>query len=292
MTSRTAPERFTVAEVMQRAAATLRAAGAEDPVLEAELLLRHVLGIDKTSFYLRLQGEVTAAQSAALLDLVRQRLARRPLAYVIGHREFYDLDLYVAPGVLIPRPETELVVEHCLALGRAMASARRHVTFVDVGTGCGAIALAVAKHLPSVEVVAIDISPAALAIAGLNAKRLRLAGRVRFLPGDLLGPLHEQVDLVAANLPYIPTAALSELAPEVRDHEPALALDGGPDGLHVVARLLAQLPRHMHTGGAAVLEIDQGQAPALRDLVATLPGVKLEVCQDLAGLDRVAVLRF
>ncbi|HEY7295551.1 MAG TPA: peptide chain release factor N(5)-glutamine methyltransferase [Dehalococcoidia bacterium] len=279
----------TAAAALQRALLQLRAAGVEEPQLEAELLLRHVLGLDKTCFYLRLPEALTAEQYARFLDLVGQRLQRRPLAYITGHREFYDLDLHVAPGVLIPRPETELVVERCLEIAREMDRGGRRVTFVDVGTGSGAIALSVAKHLPQIEVLATDCSPAALSVAAYNARRLRLAGRVRFLPGDLLDPVPGQVDLVVANLPYVPTAVWQTLAPEVREHEPRVAVDGGPDGLVEIRRLVAQLPAHVRPGGAALLEIDPDQAAALGGLAETI-GARATILPDLMGRARVVVM--
>ncbi|HLZ69086.1 MAG TPA: peptide chain release factor N(5)-glutamine methyltransferase [Dehalococcoidia bacterium] len=273
---------------MQRAVVQLRAAGIEEPRLEAELLLRHVLGLDKTCFYLRLPEALGAEQYDRFIDLLDQRLKRRPLAYITGHREFYDLDLHVAPGVLIPRPETELLVERCLAIGRRLVG-ERPVTFVDVGTGSGAIALAVAKHLPQIEVLATDDSPAALAVAAYNARRLRLAARVRFVQGDLLAPVPCRVDLIAANLPYIPTAVLATLAPEVRDHEPRTALDGGADGLDQIRRLIGQLPGRLRAGGAALLEIDPGQAEAVTELAAQI-GAAATIEPDLAGRSRLAVI--
>ncbi|HZQ38506.1 MAG TPA: peptide chain release factor N(5)-glutamine methyltransferase [Dehalococcoidia bacterium] len=279
----------TAAVAMQRAVVQLRAAGIEEPQLEAELLLRHVLGLDKTCFYLRLPEALSARQYERFLDLLGQRLKRRPLAYITGHREFYDLDLHVAPGVLIPRPETELLVEWALRLARTPERSGHALTFVDVGTGSGAIALAVAKHLPRVEVFATDRSPAALAVAGYNARRLRLAGRVRFLQGDLLEPVPGQVDLVAANLPYVPTAVWETLAPEVRDHEPRAALDGGRDGLEQIRRLIGQLRARLRRSGAAVLEIDPSQAAAVMELAAAV-GCTAAVCPDLAGLDRAVVM--
>lgn len=279
----------TAATAMQRAVAQLRAAGIEAPQLEAELLLRHVLGLDKTCFYLRLPEALSERQHERFLDLLGQRLRRKPLAYITGHREFYDLDLHVAPGVLVPRPETELLVEQTLALARTPQRAGRSLSFADVGTGSGAIALAVAKRLPQVEIFAMDCSPAALAVAAYNARRLRLAGRVRFLQGDLLDPLPGPVDLVAANLPYVPTAVWETLAPEVRDYEPRTALDGGPDGLNQIRRLIGQLPTRLRPGGAAVLEIDPAQAAVAVGLASAI-GAAATILPDLAGLSRVLVM--
>jgi release factor glutamine methyltransferase len=279
-------------EALRRAVATLRFHRVEDAELEAEVLLRHVLQLDRAYLYLRLPDELAAEQEREFQSLIARRVAHTPTAYLTERREFYSLSLAVGPGVLIPRPETEGVVDAVLEAGRALLAERSRVTFVDVGTGSGAIALAVAKHLPALRVFATDSSPAALAVADLNAKRLRLAGRVIFLSGDLLDPLDGPVDLVAANLPYIPTDVWAALPPEIREHEPRAALDGGPDGLRVIDRLLGQVPGYLSPGGSVILEISHDQGAALRSLVeARLPGATVEVRPDLAGLDRVAVIR-
>lgn len=281
-----------IAGLLRRGVVTLRAAGVEEPELEAEVLLRHALGLTRAHLFARLPAEVDDGGERRYRECLRRRLMRVPVAYITGHREFYDLDLAVAPGVLIPRPETEHVVEEALRIGREMLAQRDHVTVADAGTGSGAIALAMAKHLPAARVIAIDQSSAALAIADLNAKRLRLAGRVTFLPGDLLAPLTEPVDIVVANLPYIPTAEIERLQPEVRDHEPREALDGGPDGLRVICRLLTQTPAHLRPGGALVLEIGHDQAGALTaEVVRLLPGAEVAFVPDLAGIQRVAIVR-
>jgi release factor glutamine methyltransferase len=279
-------------ELLRRAVTTLRVHGIEDPEIEAELLLRHVLQLDRAYLFLRLPDQLTAEQEAEFQDLVARRLAHTPSAYLTGRREFFSLSFAVGPGVLIPRPETEHVVEAVVEVGRTFVQKQERVAFVDVGTGSGAIALAVAKHLPSLRVLATDISAAALAMADLNAKRLRLAGRVTFLQGDLLDPITEPVQIIAANLPYIATERWAALQPEVRDHEPRLALDGGPDGLRVIDRLLGAVPRHLAPGGVVILEIDDDQGAALRALVAErLPGAAVATRADLAGRDRVAVIR-
>lgn len=271
---------------------TLRVNGIDEPQLEAEVLLRHVLQLDRAYLFLRLPEALTSAQDAEFARLIARRVAREPTAYLVGRREFYSMSFAVGPGVLIPRPETEHLVESALALGREMLTARGRATLVDVGTGSGAIALAVAKHLPALRVLATDSSSAALTVAELNARRLRLAGRVTFLPGDLLDPLPEPVDLVVANLPYIPTDEWAALPPEIRDHEPRAALDGGHDGLRVIDRLLAAVPRHLTAGGAVVLEIAANQGAALRELVAEiLPSASVEVHTDLEGRDRTVVVR-
>jgi release factor glutamine methyltransferase len=190
---------------------TLRVGGIDDPEIEAEVLLRHVLQLDRAYLILRLPEALTPDQEQSFHALIQRRLAHTPSAYLIGRREFYSMSFAVGPGVLIPRPETEHLVDAAIDTARRLLVGQQRVTMVDVGTGTGAIALTVAKHVPALRVLATDISPAALAVANLNAKRLRLAGRVTFLQGDLLGPIQEPVDIVAANLPYIPTEVWATL---------------------------------------------------------------------------------
>lgn len=279
-------------EALRLGAGGLRMAGIEDPELEAEVLLRHALGLSRAHLFLRLQDALTDEAEQRFRALLGRRTAHVPTAYITGCREFYGLELTVGPGVLIPRPETEHMVEACLRIGKELLARRDRVTLVDVGTGSGAIALAVARHLPALRVLATDCSPAALAQADLNAKRLRLAGRITFLSGDLLDGVHEPVDIVTANLPYIPTDVIPTLAPEVREHEPHSALDGGDDGLRVIARLLSRAPRHLKDGGTIILEIGYDQAEPLRCLVAdVLPGAGVTFVNDLAGIERVATIR-
>lgn len=275
-------------EALRRGTVALRAAGIDDPEAEASLLLRHALQRDRAYLYMHLPEQLTAEQESAFLDILRRRIQHRPTAYLTGVREFYGLDFYVAPGVLIPRPETELLVEESLRALRARLKRASAPVFVDVGTGSGAIAIAVAANLPQVACYAVDQSPAALAIASLNAKRPKLAGRVELLLGDLLQPLPVGADVIAANLPYIPTDVWQSLPPEIRDHEPRTALDGGSDGLSVIRRLIDQAPSHLDPDGELVLEIGIGQANAVTELlVESFPGGQHFALPDLAGIHRV-----
>ena len=277
-------------DVLRRGAAMLRAAGDEEAALDAELLLRHVLGLDKACFYMQLQDALSDEQAREYEALLAQRLRHRPTSYLTGHREFYGLDFHVEPGVLIPRPETELLVDESLRELRARLARQRRAVFVDVGTGSGAIAIAVAKTLPQADVYATEVSPAALAIAQYNARRLRAAGRVRFLPGDLLEPLREPSDVIAANLPYIPTGSIASLAPELREHEPRLALDGGEDGLALIRRLLLQLPAHAAADAVAIFEIAFDQDTAVVALAEHVARGPVRVLHDLAGHPRAVVV--
>jgi len=283
---------LTKGQALRRAAALLAEAGIDDAALEAEVLLRHALSLDRTRLYLRLGDELPAQAHSAYQALLQRRLRREPTAYIVGHKEFYGLELEVGPGVAIPRPETELVVEEALAQARRMLQHAPSLTIVDVGTGCGSIALAVAAHLPAARLIATDISPAALTFARRNAETLGLTSRVGFVCGDLLSPLDCPADVIVANLPYVRSAAWPELPPEIRCHEPRQALDGGPDGLRLIERLLHQAPAYLRPGGAVLLEIGHDQGPAASALAAaTFPHAAIAIKKDLASLDRMVVVQ-
>lgn len=267
----------------------LRQAGLDDAALEAELLLRHALGIGRARLFASLRQPLAPDRLATFIALLERRLGREPTAYILGHKEFYDLELAVTPAALIPRPETELVVEEALRLARARPSGP--LRLVDVGTGCGAIALALAKHLPTAQVVASDLSTEALALARANAQRLGLAHRLHWVLADLLTSLEGPFDLIVGNLPYVKSSQWATLAPEIRLYEPRGALDGGRDGLCYIRRLLAQAPERLALGGALILEIGWDQGTAVGQLVkGQLPSARIGIRQDLAGLDRVVVV--
>lgn len=275
-----------VREALRRAARLLEATGSEEANLEAELLLGHALGLDRIHLYQRLSDELTPEQEGACQALLDRRLAHEPIAYIIGRKEFYGIELEVTPAAIIPRPETELLVE--LALEFVASRPGRGATVVDVGVGCGAIAIALAANLPpEAQIQAIDISPEALSLARRNADRLGLTTRIRFLQGDLLEPLPGPVDCIVADLPYVPTADWERLPPEIREHEPRSGLDGGPDGLRLIERLLRQAPGYLRPDGALFVEIGDGQARAVREMAAqAFPHARIQTRKDLAGLDR------
>jgi release factor glutamine methyltransferase len=295
----------TVTQALAWATYDLRATS-ETPRLDAELLLAHVLGWDRARLLAEARLALTEAQSAAFHSLIARRAALEPVAYLIGHKEFFGIDFIVDQRVLMPRPETELLVE--LALGsarrktkderRSRDSADLHPSsfvlrpssfaIADIGTGSGAIAIALALHLPMAQVIAIDISPDALALARQNVERHGLGGRVRLLQGDLLDPLNEPVDMIVSNPPY---TILAEIDEGVRLHEPHLALDGGADGLDMYRRLLYQAPAKLRPSGAVLLEIGATQAAAVMDLGRRVfPDAITSVHRDLAGHDRVVVI--
>jgi len=256
--------------------------------MEAEVLLAYVLGTSRAVLIAHPERPLTPAQLDRYQALVRRRAVDYPLPYLTGRLEFYGLEFEVTPEVLIPRPETETLVE--------LALARRPRSAVDVGTGSGCIAVSLAVHLPEATIYATEISPAALAVARRNAERHGVAERVRLLAGDLLSPCPGPVDLIVSNPPYVSTGEWASLPASVRDYEPSLALDGGPDGLDVVRRLLAQapavlagpLPAEGRPGGALLIEIGAGQGEAAANLARTFfPQATLRVLPDLAGRDRV-----
>jgi release factor glutamine methyltransferase len=280
---------LTIAQLLTSATSDLSATS-PSPRLDAELLLAHALGWPRARLLAERAYAPDAERAAAFAALVDRRAALEPVAYLTGRKEFFGLELEVSPATLVPRPETELLVELALAEARRLAARTGPaLTIADVGTGSGAIAVALAAHLPAATVYATDLSAAALAVAERNVARHGLAGRVRLLHGDLLAPLPAPVDLVVGNPPY---TVLAEVEPNVRAHEPWLALDGGPDGAAVYRRLAATLPPHLRPGGAALLEIGSWQGELVAGLLReALPGAAVAVHRDLAGLDRVVVAR-
>ncbi len=289
----------TIAQALAWATHDLRATS-ETPRLDAELLLAYVLGWERARLLAEGRLLLMEAQTVAFRDLVVRRAALEPVAYLIGHKEFYGIDFMIDQRALMPRPETELLVE--LALGFAQrwttddrrlirplhAIVHRPLSVVDVGTGSGAIAIALALHLPAARIDAIDISHNALALAQQNVERHGLTERVQLLQGDLLDSLTESVDLIVGNLPY---TILAEIDEGVRRHEPHLALDGGADGLALYRRLLSQAPAYLKPGGVILLEIGATQAAAVTQLArGAFPAAAVSVYQDLAGLDRVVTI--
>jgi release factor glutamine methyltransferase len=268
-----APERWTVGRLLTWTTDYLKRQGAESPRLDAEVLLAKVLSWERVQLYTHYEEEVAEAPRGEFRALVRRRSEGTPVAYLVGRKEFYSLCLAVSPAVLIPRPDSEFVVVEFLQLTRATEGPRG----VDVGTGSGCLALACAQHHKTARFVAIDNSPEALAVAAANARTHGLADRIEFRLGDLLAPVagEESFDVILANPPYIPTSEIAGLEPGVRDYEPRGALDGGPDGLRVVAPLIAAAVPLLKPGGHLILEIGTQQEVPVRDLIAAQPLLKL-----------------
>ncbi len=281
---------MTLQEALRHGSQKLAGAGSEEASLEAELLLANALHTDRTHLYQRLPEVLPDGAAKAFDALLQRRLDHEPTAYILGRKEFYGLDFEVTPVAIIPRPETETLVE--LVLGFiGTRKGERETRVVDVGVGCGAVAVALAVSLPQADIVATDVSPQALALARRNADRHGVGMRIRFLQGDLLEPLDAPVDVIAANLPYVRTGDFEAAPPEIRQHEPRLGLDGGPDGLRLIERLLVQVPPRLRVGGALFIEIGEEQGDAARTLAAEVfPQARIEVRRDLSRLDRVLVV--
>jgi release factor glutamine methyltransferase len=277
-------------QVVQQTHRTLEAAGIPDARLEAEVAVMNVVRMPRQDLFARQEAEVSPQQERDLAQLLERRLKREPLAYILGRKEFYGVNLLVNSNVLIPRPETESLVEHALFMA-LMGMETPALVIADVGTGTGAIAINLALHLPRARIFAIDSSNAALDVASYNIRGHNVADRVTLLQGDLLEPLPEPVDLIVANLPYLPTDRIPTLQPEIQ-WEPRLALDGGADGLDAIRRLLAQAAGgKLKEAGVVLLELDPEQVPAVQALAQQLfPEAQTSVEQDLARRDRIFVI--
>jgi release factor glutamine methyltransferase len=283
------------AAALRDAARRIEAAtGSDESHLEAELLLCHRLGVSREILYTRLNDPLDESLTQAFVNLIARRCNHEPTAYTIGRREFFGLKFEVTPAALIPRPETETLVEAVVSFARGSESGRAGppIRIADVGAGCGNIAVSVAHALPAARVVATDLSPEALALAARNAQKHLAADSIEFRHGDLLSPLTEPVDVIAANLPYVRTADWKALPPEIRNWEPRSALDGGPDGLRIIDRLLREAPAYLNPGGALFAEIGDDQATAVTVIAReAFPDADIEVKQDRAARDRVLVVR-
>lgn len=276
---------MTLKQALSQARGLLAANNIEDTALESELLLRHALKISRVQLYLDLSRELSPKQEETFWRLVKRRLNGEPAAYITGHREFYGFDFYVAPSVLIPRPESELLVEKALNL----AHHRNISTIAEIGTGCGAIAISLALNLPEAKIYASDISAPALKVALFNCQKHGVASRICLLQGDMLDPLPEPVDLIVANLPYVRESELPPTGPV--SFEPILALNGGPEGMEKIHRLCQQAGSKLRPQGCLLLEIGQGQGKAVTSsLYSLFPSARIEVASDLSGIERVVGL--
>ncbi len=282
---------MTIGEALHKASKTLAAHSFEEASLEAEILLMHVLGIDRAKLYALLGEELSNGDAEVLTQLVNRRLTNEPVAYIVGHREFFGYDFHVAPGVLIPRPESELLVEETLDFVRGRFPAGAPI-IAEIGTGSGAIAISLALLLPKAEIYATDISASALEIARVNCERHGVQDRVHLLEGDVLAPLPEPVDIIIANLPYIGDAELDKLGNEIRMFEPLEALAGGGDGLDKVRQLLVKVGDKLRPEGLILLEIGYVQGGAAASLRPLLPlAASVELVKDLGGRARVLKIR-
>ena len=277
-----------LSEALQSATQTLLKARIADAFIEAELLLGHVLRMSKTQLHTKPEMGLSSAETEHLGHLVQRRLNHEPSAYILGHCQFYGIDLYVDYHTLIPRPETELLVEKAVELAHHISHPERQITIADIGTGCGAIAISLALALPQAKIYATDISASALQVAEINCRRHAVTGQVEFLQGNLLEPLPQPVDMIVANLPYIRTCEFEALSPEIINFEPPIALAGGKNGLDKIRQMLEQMPGKLDYGACFLLEIGQGQGEIATSVVNSyFSQASIELISDLCGIDRV-----
>ena len=280
---------MTIYEALAQARARLAEAGLSeaDASVDVDLYARTILGWDKVRLLIEQQSPVPEPLEPTLSQWIERRILREPTAYIVGHREFWGLDFTVTPAVLIPRPETESIVDEGIALGRAMPSPR----MADIGTGSGCIAVALALELPRARFVATDVSAEALAVARTNAERHRVADRIEFVATSYLDGVEGGFDVITANPPYVRDGDKPGLSRDVR-HEPDVALFGGTEGLRDIAGVLAAASAALVPGGWLVMEFGYGQEPGVETLVSTQPALRLHRVQpDLQGIPRTAIIQ-
>jgi release factor glutamine methyltransferase len=279
---------MTVGDRVARAREAIAAAGIRpgDAALDAEVLARTVLACDRAGFVVRLRDEEPVDFAAAYSALVDRRCRREPVAYILGEREFWGLPFEVTPDVLIPRPETELIVEEALGLFRG---AHAPAVIIDAGTGSGCLAVALALEFEHARVIATDISEAALAVAMRNAARNGAGDRIDFRAGDLLGPVTETADLIVSNPPYVALGDAAGLVPEVRDHEPHVALFAGNDGLSIFGRLFPSAASRLRPGGRLIVEVGYDQDDRVARIASQSGWSLSHVRQDLQAITRTLV---
>ncbi len=261
---------WTILKVLRWSCSYLEARGVSEPRPSAEVLLAHCLGGSRLDLYLHYDQPLGENELSCYKKLLKRRLAHEPTQYITGRQEFWSLDFLVTPAVLIPRPETELLVEVAAAYLQGQRAEETSVRLIDVGTGSGVLAVVLAKEHPQAQVTALDQSWEALCLARQNARRHGVEERIRFIMGDLLAALRPeaQFDLIVSNAPYVPTAEWLCLPSDIKDYEPRLALDGGVDGLDVIRRLVQAAPGYLKAGGLLALEVGQGQSAAVEQLLA------------------------
>jgi release factor glutamine methyltransferase len=282
---------WTISRLLEWTTKFLAEKGSESPRLDTEVLLAHALGARRIELYTRHDDRATEPERQKFRDLVKRRVEGCPVAYLVGRKEFFSLELEVSPAVLIPRPDTESVVGECLRLAKALPEPR----ILDVGTGSGCIAVAVARQHKGARVTATDISPDALAVASRNAAKHGIGERIRFVQGDLFAPLAagERFDFILSNPPYIRRGDMAGLVKGVRDYEPHLALDGGEDGFAVFDRLVAEAPKFLEPGGYLIVEIGTAQEAPGRERIGRIPGYELaKTVMDGSGHPRVLRARW
>ncbi|MCE5265500.1 MAG: peptide chain release factor N(5)-glutamine methyltransferase [Deltaproteobacteria bacterium] len=275
--------------ILRRATHDLSASGSPSPRLDAEVLLARLLGIDRTRIILEPGRELSAGEEAEFARAIERRRLGEPVSYILGEKEFWSLRFEVGSEVLIPRPETECLVEELLRHYRAP---RPGLRILDIGTGSGAIAIVLARELPEARVAATDISPGAIAVASRNAAAHGVAGRIEFFQGDLFATAAGEWDIICSNPPYVPEDEYERLPAGIRDFEPREALIAGPEGLDFYRRIIREGPRRLKPGGRIFLEIGEGQRDAVEALFRDAGGYEeISFRKDYGGIDRVASAR-
>lgn len=298
---------YTIGDLIKKGVEILEAGKYNNPLLESQLLLCHVHNVDKIYTYTHKDRLVDSQSVDKFLKLINKRKSGYPIQYILGKQEFMGLDFHVREGVLIPRPDTEILVEYIIDLVKGeYFNEKESIKIIDIGTGSGAITLSLAHYLENAHVYSIDISPTALEVARENAKRLGLESRVTFIEGDVLSPLeglnlYNSIDIIVSNPPYIPTKDIQELQREVAEHEPKMALDGGEDGLDFYRRIVREGVKYLTDGGALAFEIGYDQGKAVKELMLRDRGTgtmshhnpfkDIKIIKDLAGHDRVVIGR-
>ena len=259
---------MTVLEILNWATDHLKEHGIENPRLNAELLLCRSMHLSREQLYIRLHGQIREDDRKTLEGLIRRRTSGEPLQYILGHQEFWSFNLKVDPRVLIPRPETEHLVEEALS-GLAKISSKKIPSVLELGTGSGAIAISLAREVRNIILVATDLSGEALMVARENAKQAGVSDKIRFVRGDLMAPFHpgEAFDMILSNPPYLSDLEIGNLPREVRDHEPIIALKGGENGLEFYRRLISQIPAHLKREGWILLEVGSHQADSVSQMI-------------------------
>lgn len=276
----------TVEQLLREAVEKLREAGADTPLLDAEVMLSRILACSRTQLLAHPETRPPREAVEWFAQSVSRRSQHEPLAYIVGEREFYGICFEVTPAVLIPRAETEILVETAITILRGVD----HPIVADVGVGSGAVAVSIAKSVPEVVVYATESSEAALEVAERNANRAGVRDRVQLLKGDLLEPLAGcSFDLIVSNPPYVPSAEIDRLEPEIAKYEPRQALDGGPDGLDYYRRLAPDAPEYLKVGGVLAVEVGAGQSPAVEKLFQANGFQDVRSVRDYSGIERVVL---
>jgi release factor glutamine methyltransferase len=288
---------MTLEETLRQAVCILSNNKIEDAHLEARVLMGHVLKLSSAALYTEPEQYLSKELENNFQKLIERRLQREPAAYILKRKEFYGIDFYVDGRVLIPRPETELLVEEIMKFNHSEitnpAYTKNHLSIADIGTGCGNIAISLALNISRAKLIAVDISSAALEVARLNCEYHKATSRITLLQGNLLEPVIKPIDLIVANLPYIKNSDLANLNPEVYCFEPRLALDGGEDGLYLINQLLKQIKEKIHQQCHILLEIGAGQEKQIVTMINThLPDAEFEFISDLNSITRVVKIKY